>query len=224
MTRSALAFYFDYISPFSYLASLRVEALAARLGREVEPVPVLFAALLNHFGHVGPAEIEPKRRWAFKRALRRADQLGVPLSPPPHHPFNPLVALRVTLSAPDAQRWPIIHALFDAAWARGAAIEHEADVRAALGGLVDVDSLLAAAYSEPTKEALRAVTARAITQGVFGVPTCVLDGELYWGEDTLDDLLIDAEGGRPQPDPRLERWLATTPTVTRRRPSAREPG
>jgi 2-hydroxychromene-2-carboxylate isomerase len=132
--------------------------------------------------------------------------------------------LRVTLAAPEAQRWPIIHALFDAAWARGLAIEHEADVRAALAGRVEVDPLFTAAYSEPTKEALRAVTARAINQGVFGVPTCVLDGELYWGEDTLDDLLVDAEGGGPQPDPRLERWLATTPTVTRRRPSANKPG
>jgi 2-hydroxychromene-2-carboxylate isomerase len=219
MARPALAFYFDYISPFSYLASRRVQALGAQLGRDVEPVPVLFAALLNHFGHVGPAEIEPKRRWAFKRALRRADQLGVPLLPPPHHPFNPLLALRVTLGAPETERWPIIHALFDATWGRGASIEHEADVRAALGGLPGVDALLSAAASPTTKEALREVTARAITQGVFGVPTCVLDAELYWGEDTLDDLLDDAERGGPQPDPRLERWLATTPTVTRRRPS-----
>src|SRR5574339_116635 len=112
MSSEPIRFYFDYISPFAYVASRRIEGIAAALGRPLEPVAVLFAGLLNHFGHVGPAEIEPKRRWAFKQALRRAQRAGLPLLPPPHHPFNPLLPLRVTHAAAPEQRWRIIHALY----------------------------------------------------------------------------------------------------------------
>lgn len=209
MTASALVFYFDYISPFAYLASLRVEAIGARLGKRVEATPVLFAGLLNHFGQLGPAEVEPKRRWAFRRALRRADQLGVKLLPPPYHPFNPLLALRVTQAAPEEQRWSVIGALFGAAWGSGKGVEQESDIREALRGRdVDVDQLLHAASTGPVKGALRAATERAIQLGVFGVPTCRLGAELYWGEDSLDDMVTEALAGGPQRDERLERWLS----------------
>jgi 2-hydroxychromene-2-carboxylate isomerase len=218
MTRPALVFYFDYISPFSYLASSRVEGIGARLGRTVEPTPVLFAGLLNHFGHVGPAEVEPKRRWAFKRVLRRADQLGMRLQPPPFHPFNPLLALRVTQAAPAGQRWSVIHALFEATWATGAGVEQEADIREALRDRgLDVDQLLHAASTGPVKDALRAATERATQEGVFGVPTCRLDGELYWGEDTFDDMVLEVEGGGPRHDERLERWLTAGASAQRQR-------
>src|SRR6187399_1676421 len=204
MARLPLVFYFDYVSPFAYLASLRVEAIGARLGERVDPRPVLFAGLLNHFGQLGPAEVAPKRRWAFRRALRRADQLGVRLRPPPFHPFNPLLALRVTQATPEEQRWSVIHALFEAAWATGAGVEQAADIREALrGGLVDAEPLLHDASTDPVKGALRAATERAIEEGVFGVPTCLLQGELYWGEDTLDDMLLEIESGGPHPDERL---------------------
>lgn len=218
MSATALVFYFDYVSPFSYLASVRIEAVGARLGVPVHPVPVLFAGLLNHFGHVGPAEVEPKRRWAFKRVLRRADQLAVRLQPPPFHPFNPLLALRVTQATPPEQRWSVIHALFEATWATGSGVEQEADVREALRDRgLDVHQLLDAASTGPVKDALRAATERATQEGVFGVPTCRLDGELYWGEDTLDDMVLESEGGGPRRDERLERWLATGASATRQR-------
>jgi 2-hydroxychromene-2-carboxylate isomerase len=217
MARSVLVFHFDYISPFAYLASLRIEGIGARLGRRVEPRPVLLAGILNHFGQRGPAEIEPKRRWAFRRVLRRAEQLSVRLQPPPHHPFNPLLALRVTQAAPEEQRWSVIHALFEATWANGGGVEQASDIRSALRGLqVDVDSLLEAASTSPVKDALRAATERAIGEGVFGVPTCLLDGELYWGEDTLDDMLLEIEGGGPKPDDRLARWLSIGATAQRK--------
>jgi 2-hydroxychromene-2-carboxylate isomerase len=216
MTHAALGFYFDYVSPFAYLASSRVEAIGARLGKRVEPRPVLFAGLLNHFGQLGPAEVEPKRRWAFRRALRRADQLGLRLRPPPFHPFNPLLALRVTQAAPQEQRWSVIHALFQAAWATGAGIEQAADIREALhGSTVDAELLLHEAETDRVKAALRAATDDAIQEGVFGVPTCLLQGELYWGEDTLDDMVHEIESGGPHPDERLARWLSISASARR---------
>src|SRR5262249_60031058 len=84
-------FHFDFISPYAYLGWTQIHALAARHGRAVRPVPTLFAALLNHSGTLGPAEIPLKRVYIFKDALRTAQVFGVPLEPPPSHPFNPLL-------------------------------------------------------------------------------------------------------------------------------------
>jgi 2-hydroxychromene-2-carboxylate isomerase len=216
MTGEPVRFYFDYVSPFAYVASRRIQAVATQLGRAVEPIAVLFAGLLNHFGHVGPAEIEPKRRWAFKQALRRAQKAGLPLEPPPQHPFNPLLPLRVTHAAAPDQRWPIIDALFRAAWQTGAGVETAQQVRAALAGLeLDVDALVSAAESPPVKAQLKTATEQAVAVGVFGVPTFVVDGELYWGDDNLDDLLAEQQGGGPIWDSRVERWLDISASAKR---------
>ena len=104
---SAVTYYFDYISPYAYLAWTQVHRVAAPHGRAVESVPVLFAALLDANGQKGPAEIPRKRVYLFKDVIRSAHSLGEPIAPPASHPFNPLLALRVTaadLPAPDRRR------------------------------------------------------------------------------------------------------------------------
>ena len=83
----ALRLYFDFISHNAYLAWTQIHDLAARHGRTVEPVPVLFAALLGAYGQLGPAEVPPKAWWMAKNVLRKATLLGVPLRPPASHPF-----------------------------------------------------------------------------------------------------------------------------------------
>ena len=98
-----IRFHFDFISPYAYLAWTQIHALAARHGRSVEPVPVLFAALLDHHGTKGPAEIPAKRRYLMFDVVRKARALGVPIGPPPAHPFDPLLALRVASVPMDAQ-------------------------------------------------------------------------------------------------------------------------
>jgi 2-hydroxychromene-2-carboxylate isomerase len=114
---SPLLFLFDYVSPYSYLASTQVRALAARHGREVEAVPVVFGALLSAHGTRGPAEVAAKRDYLFKDIIRLARALSVPIQPPATHPFNPLVALRATAAVADAgMRWALVDALFRAAW------------------------------------------------------------------------------------------------------------
>ena len=116
----SLVFYFDFISPYSYLAWTQIHDLAARHQRVVDPVPVLFAALLDHHGQKGPAEIPPKRLYMFKHVLRLASELGVELSVPAAHPFNPLLSLRVaSLEMPADDRRRVIDALYRAVWCRG---------------------------------------------------------------------------------------------------------
>src|SRR5579884_3969203 len=110
---SPIRFLFDYVSPYSYLGSTQIRALAARSGREVDPVPVLLGALLDSTGVLGGAEVPVKRAYMHKNVTRLADMLGVPIEPPATHPFNPLVALRATIAVADRQaRWRLVDALF----------------------------------------------------------------------------------------------------------------
>src|SRR6516225_10277132 len=97
-----VAWVFDVISPFAYLALPRLEELPA--GVELVVVPVLLAALLDRFGQRGPAEIPSKRRFTYRFVLWRARRLGLPLRMPPAHPFNPLAALRLIIAAGSTSR------------------------------------------------------------------------------------------------------------------------
>jgi 2-hydroxychromene-2-carboxylate isomerase len=93
----AIEWYFDFVSPFSYL---QLEAFD-RLPPEVEVTlrPVLFAGLLSHWGHKGPAEIPQKRRFTYRFAQWVAERDGIALKFPPAHPFNPIKALRLAIAA-----------------------------------------------------------------------------------------------------------------------------
>ena len=127
-------FYFDYISTNAYLAWKVLPTLVAKYGHALEPVPVLFAGLLNAHGQMGPAEVPVKAYWMWKNNVRKAALLGLPLQPPAFHPFNPLLSLRVSsLEMGDAERWKIVDALFDAVWADSLHVS-EPDV---VAGLLD---------------------------------------------------------------------------------------
>src|SRR5437870_11425844 len=85
---SIIVFYFDYESPNAYLAWTQLPTLADRYGFTVDPVPVLYAALLDANGQLGPGEQPTKGRWMAKNMLRKALLLGAPLSRPAFLPFN----------------------------------------------------------------------------------------------------------------------------------------
>src|SRR5258708_20024841 len=89
--------YFDFISPFSYLQIEAFDRLPPDMKLTLRPV--LFAGLLNHWGHKGPAEIPEKRRFTYRFVQWLAEQQGVPMKFPPTHPFNPIKALRLAIVA-----------------------------------------------------------------------------------------------------------------------------
>lgn len=215
MTRS-IRFYFDVISPYAYLAWTQLPALAARCGCVVEPVPVLFAALLNAHGTVGPAEVPARRRYVMKDVARKAHRLGVPIDAPFAHPFNPLLALRVASLATGDQQVRVIDALYRAVWAERRDITQAsvvAEVSGADAGLVE--------RAGEAKDRLRAQTDEAIARGVFGVPTMIVDDELFWGTDALEDLERFLRGEDPVAPDLFARWEALPAAATR--PGAPKP-
>jgi 2-hydroxychromene-2-carboxylate isomerase len=213
-----IRFCFDYISPYAYLAWTQIHAVAARHGAEVEPVPVLFAGLLEANGTKGPAEVPAKRAYVFKDCARTAHRLGVPLAPPPTHPFNPLAALRATsVDLPASDRRALVDALFAATWGGGAGVETPERVAAIASGIgLDGDALVAAAATPAIKDRLRRQTDEAIAAGAFGVPSMFVGGELFWGIDALPNLEQCMRGETPAALIDLGRW-ATLGASARRR-------
>jgi 2-hydroxychromene-2-carboxylate isomerase len=176
-----IAWVFDVISPFAYLSFKELSRLPPDI--EVEFVPVLFAGLLNHFGQVGNAEIEAKRQFTYRFVLWRAMALGIPMRMPPAHPFNPLRALRLIIAAGSDRR--AVETVFDAVFLHGRDVADTAAI-ADLAKKLNVADPERALNDPAVKQQLRANTEWAIEQGVFGVPTFVIGGEIFWGHDALD--------------------------------------
>ncbi len=216
--RPRIEVHLDYLSPYAYLAWTQLPALAARHDAVLVPVPTLFAALLEANGTRGPAEVPRKRTYLMHDVSRSAAVLGVPLAPPPAHPFRPLLALRTTLAAAPGERGAVTSALFAATWGGGAGCEtEEAIARALAEAGIDAAPLLVAARTEAQKTALREATDRALARGAFGVPTMFAEGEMFFGLDSLPHLeRLLAGDARMRIDPaRVRAWEALPSSVTR---------
>jgi 2-hydroxychromene-2-carboxylate isomerase len=176
--------YFDFISPFSYL---QVEAFD-RFPPDVNLTlrPVLLAGLLNHWGHKGPAEIPEKRRFTYRFVQWLAERQGVPMKFPSVHPFNPIKALRAAIAA--GNDIASVQTIFRHIWREGKSIDD------AVGwselcqriGIADLDARI----SEPkVKDELKRNGESAVAAGVFGVPSFIIGGELFWGADATEMIL-----------------------------------
>jgi len=177
MASSSVDWYFDFVSPFSYIALHRLRELS----QPVNCKPVLFAGLLNHWGQKGPAEIPAKRRWTYRWCTWWAKSLDIPFRFPAEHPFNPLQHLRLALAC--GSRPQAVKRIFDDIWMSGANANDPARFAALCRELGVAEPQLAAARDE-----LRKNTEEAAARGVFGVPSFVVEGEVFWGADALEFL------------------------------------
>ncbi len=208
MPATALRFCFDYVSPNAYLAWTQLPALVGPRGVSVEPVPVLFAGLLEAHQRVGPAEIPAHIRWMWKNVLRKSTLLHVPFQPPVFHPFNPLLALRVSsLSLAASDRTRLIDALFKAVWVRSLHVSEPEVVRRVADEIgLPGAALVEKASGQGTKELLHKQTDDAISRGVFGVPTMEIGGELFWGYDDFPYLAMYLDGRDSVDEAAWEPW------------------
>lgn len=173
---ASIDWYFDFVSPYSYICLHRL----AEVPSAVTFKPVLFAGLLNHWGQKGPAEIPAKRQWTYRWCTWWARELGIPLRFPAAHPFNPLQHLRLALacgSAPDA-----VKRVFGSIWMSG---ENATDPQRFAALCRELGITQEALSSEPIKTSLRKNTEEAAARGVFGVPSFVVEGEVFWGADAI---------------------------------------
>lgn len=170
--------YFDFISPFAYIGLHRMKELPPDLA--IDYKPVLFAGILNHWGQKGPAELPTKRRYSYRWSHWWAHSLGIPLRYPAAHPFNPLHHLRLAIAC--GSRPEAIRTIFDDIWTTGADASDPERFSA-------LSKKLGVTEQDPkAKDTLRSNTEAAIARGVFGVPTFDVDGELFWGADSMEFL------------------------------------
>ncbi len=192
--------YFDFVSPFSYLQSELLPTLGRSL--RIRYRPVLFAGLLRAHGHKGPAEIPAKRRFTYRHVVWQARTLGVPLKFPAAHPFDPLPLLRLAIAAdcePDAVR-----RIFRFVWRDGRMGDlpiEWAELTLELN-LPDAEARIG---TQEVKDALRRNTDEAIARGVFGVPTLAIGGELFWGVDATAMAADYVAAGCRYTDPEMAR-------------------
>jgi len=183
-----LDWYYDFISPYSYLQCATFPALPA--GVKLQLKPVLFGALLDHAGTLGPAEIPGKREHTYRQTLWLAQRYRVPMRLPPRHPFNPLSVLRlaVALDAPLAT----VRRIFDFIWAEGRDPSDPAEFTALANSLGVADAGARIADST-VKAILKSNTEEAIAAGVWGVPTFAIGGLCFWGFDS-GQMMLDYLG------------------------------
>lgn len=185
-----LVFHFDPISPYAYLAFEQLPQALEGLSYAVEYRPLLFAALLQHHAHKGPAEIEPKRAWTFRQVSWLAAQHGIAIATPAMHPFNPLPLLRL-LQACGPNRH-VVETVLRHVWRSGGAdagdVQRLAELTARLAPRRDPNG-------DDVKAELRANGQAAIAKGIFGVPTIEFEGRLFWGFDALPMLRDAMQGG-----------------------------
>ena len=170
--------YFDFVSPYSYLQLERMPEWPP--GVTLIAKPVLFAGLLEHWGQRGPAEIEGKRVFTYRQVQWIAEREGIAFRFPPRHPFNPINVLRLAVAL--GADLGVIRMIFRYIWAEGGAVDTPGGWAELVQRLHVSDAEVRIADPE-VKAKLRRNGEEAIAKGVFGVPSLVVDDFVFWGYD-----------------------------------------
>jgi len=200
-----LQFWFEFASSYSYPAVMRAGKIADAWGVELEWRPFLLGPLFHAQQGMkdSPFKVVPvKGLYMWRDVERTCEKYGLPFKRPGRFPQNGLMAARITLSLPQQARPNFVKAVYQANFVHDRDISdpqilHAAARRAGLDPL----ETLSAMTSEPVKEQLREETAIAAGLGIFGAPSFVTeDGELFWGNDRIEDALDWAIRGTLRPN------------------------
>ncbi len=185
-------FYFDFSSPYGYLAACVIDDRMAALGREVRWKPYLLGAVYKETGGQPLVNIPMKGRYSLHDMTRSARRLGIPLAWPKPFPFMSVAAVRAFYwleqsSQEDAKTFA--KEVFRRSFAEGKDMSGAAAVVAAAKDLgFDADGLSAALQDQGVKDLARAKVDEAMALDVFGSPYFIVDGEPFWGHDRIADL------------------------------------
>lgn len=184
-----LEFFFDYGSPYSYLADTQLLALAERTGAEIVYRPMLLGAVFKATGNQSPAmePVEAKRSYGGVELQRWIAHLGVPMQFNPHFPINTVLLMRTAIAAQRAGVFEAFHrAIYPAFWVEGHDLGDPAVIARVLEAAgLDGKPLLEATQDPEVKGTLRASTEEALARGTFGAPTFFVGDEMFFGQDRL---------------------------------------
>ncbi len=190
-----IEFYFDFLSPYSYLAWTWVRSQPY----EFSFIPVSVASVIASYDTKGPAQIAPKRNYLFKDLLRFSKLNNIPFTIPKHLPFNSLYALRLSLESTSGENQKnIIDAIFRAGWEHGLDIGSDDVLKEVLKDQnLYSDELIEKMESKQARIDLKTNIERALQQELFGVPSFMVEGEMFWGNDSTKYLEMHLNGSDP---------------------------
>ncbi|WP_171122519.1 MULTISPECIES: 2-hydroxychromene-2-carboxylate isomerase [unclassified Ruegeria] len=186
----SIQFWFEYASTYSYLSAMRVEDVATSHGVTVEWQPFLLGPIFASQGwDNSPFNLYPaKGRYMWRDMERLTAQRNLPFQKPNPFPQNGLKAARLTLAIEDhAQRAAFSRAVYSAEFANGQNIADDAVLRPCLAEAGLSQDLLDKTQDPAVKAALITQTKTAQDNGLFGAPSFLVGGELFWGDDRLED-------------------------------------
>ena len=186
-------FYYDLVSPYSYLAHNKLGRIVGERGAELVLRPMLLGAVHDAVGLQSPVEVEAKARYGARDVRRWARHYGLPLDFPEPFPFRTLKTMRAAVFCEGRGDLPsFTREAFRLYWEGGGAPKglEEADEDGPVAEIArrigaDADEVLEGAADSETKTALKAATEGAVERGVFGAPTFFVGGEMFWGNDRL---------------------------------------
>lgn len=193
-----IEFFFDFSSPYSYLASTQVERVAKAAGAPFEAKPFVLGAVFKASGNTAPGAIAAKAVYIARDVGAWARTYGVPFSFNDRFPVNAIRAHRMVLAVDDpALRWRVIQRIFRAFWGENADITDAAVLATLLREAgADADAATARHETPEVKDRLRANTDDAIARGAFGAPSFFVGDELFVGNDRLPFVERAAKGER----------------------------
>ncbi|EAT12605.1 2-hydroxychromene-2-carboxylate isomerase [Bermanella marisrubri] len=184
-----LGFYFDFVSPYSYLAQTQIRKLNIDADYTIDYQPVLLGVLHESQGIKSPAFVPAKAQWIFRDCHLWANHYGVPLQWNSQFPFNTLFLLRVVLWMKENHADKVadfIHGTFDALWQQGLNPKDENAIRSHIESYgVDVDAVQAGTQEPHIKQALKDQLNVAKKLGMFGLPAFTVGEEVFFGQDRL---------------------------------------
>ncbi len=216
-----LTFYFDFLSPYSYLAWcwLRDYMANAPSSLEFSLKPVTMAPLIHAQETKGPAEIPAKREYLMRDILRRTQKEQIPFKAPVQLPFNSLYALRLSLQeCASLRQTSVVDAFYRKAWEQGADIGDTEVVHQVLDSLdLPRREWMDKVGSKEARRQLKLNTKEAIAGGVFGVPTFLVENgsetEMFWGSDSIHFLKDYLAGEDPLDKEELKKFQESYKTL-----------
>ena len=181
-----IEYFFDYISPFSYLADTQLPAIAERQATRIVYKPILLGGVFKGSGNSSPITVPAKGKYILAELARWSRKYGVPLKMNPYFPINTVKVLRAAIAAQMHGKFNAFHpAAFRGVWVEELDLGNSG-VLAELLQKVGIEP--ASIEGDEIKDRLRANTEEAVARGAFGAPTFFVGEEMFWGNDRLDFL------------------------------------
>ena len=185
---ATLKYFYDYVSPFTYLANSRLPGLIERTGAKLRYRPMLLGGVMQASGNSPPFTVANKGAYTAKDTSRWAARYAIPLNPNSHFPVKTVLPMRAALVLQDDPKFEDYHeAVFAGMWRDGLDVGDEGVLREILSKIgCDADAVITSCSEPAIKEALKSNTAEAVERGAFGAPTFFVGDEMFFGNDRLD--------------------------------------